>query len=71
VLKIYKKEAIFGILDILVLKTVDGLFCLCLLPIIIKLTLFTLLALIRIGSEKIVKTATSGANTASTNACNA
>jgi hypothetical protein len=43
VLKIYKKEAIFRILDVLAIKIINGLPRLRLLPIIIKLMLSTLL----------------------------
>jgi hypothetical protein len=43
-LKICKKEAISKILNVLVIETVVGLLCLCLLLTIIKLTLSMSLA---------------------------
>jgi hypothetical protein len=43
VLRIYRKKAIFKILNVLAVKTVVGLPRLCLLPITVKLTLFVLL----------------------------
>jgi hypothetical protein len=43
-LRIYKKEAISGILDVLAIEMVVGLPCLCLLFIIVKLTSSALLA---------------------------
>jgi hypothetical protein len=44
VLRICKKEAISGILDVLAVETVVGLPRLCLLPTTVKLMLSTLLA---------------------------
>jgi Na+/phosphate symporter len=62
VLRIYKKKAIFKILDILTIKTVVGLSCLCLLLTTIKLMSFTLLTAYKDRLRKIIKAVTSANN---------
>jgi hypothetical protein len=68
VLKICKKEAIFKIPNVLVIKTINGLSCLRLLLTIIKLMLFMLLAACEDSSERMVKAITPVVNTANANA---